>query len=374
MNPVAARDAFLGIDLSTPVAIISHGGCPDGAAGAVILARALLTRNAVAKISFFEQRHSSRNTAGVSPQGTTLIFVDIVPTLEDLPALREAKQVIVIDHHCSEIETMSKVRQAVPNVLDFSCCDGTECGTSLVQAFVGDAFLLENDILHAVWRLDVFSHVVPEEYREACRGIEGWLAKDGQGNTSISLIEQLISNKADCMTVGAKLVEEVEEHTRKVFGSRRVVHDSDSLRVVLVDIPHVDGQPALCLPTYQKDIDTLQSDKPTIFATADRFVLPSGNWNISLRRAGDGIDVGAVAKLLKHNSVDGFVSGGGHPFAAGVQHRDPAVAESIIVAAMVAAAEKVCASTSTAEPRTSLKRPSNGHAEAQLPARPRFGD
>ncbi|CAK0808048.1 unnamed protein product, partial [Prorocentrum cordatum] len=350
MDTDAAERAFLAIELSAPVSIVSHGGCPDGAAAAVILGRALRARNPAAELHFVEQRHSTKNSVGITAEGATVIFVDISPNVDDVPVLRRAKQVIVIDHHASEVESMERVRRAVPSLLDFSVCNERECGTSLAQAFVGSAFCLDEDILQAVWQSDVFMHQVPERCADTVRPIMGWLLKDGQGNTSIELMEQLVDGKASCLERGARLVQEVEEHTEDIFGQRRLVHESPELKVMLVDIPPDRRKPAVDLQAYQRAIDTLQSEKPTIFATLDRFVLPSGNWYLGLRRAGEGVDVGAVAKLLLHEAGGGFVSGGGHPFAAGAQHSDPAVAEGAVVAAVVAAARRASAARAAEPP------------------------
>jgi hypothetical protein len=64
--------------------------------------------------------------------------------------------------------------------------------------------------------------------------------------------------------------------------------------------------------------------KPVVFATLNRTPSPYNNglWVVGLRRAGRAVDVGQIAKKLGECSELGFKTGGGHPYAAGVQCSD----------------------------------------------------
>ena len=60
-------------------------------------------------------------------------------------------------------------------------------------------------------------------------------------------------------------------------------------------------------------------DKRTLVLTQDVVPLPSGLFNLGLRRAGANLNVVDVAANFKRELA--VASGGGHPFAGGVQCR-----------------------------------------------------
>ena len=83
-------------------------------------------------------------------------------------------------------------------------------------------------------------------------------------------------------------------------------------------------QSAACRPIdlmhYQKRIDAhIDDDKRTLVLTQDLVPLPSGLFNLGLRRAGANLNIVDVAAKFKLEPS--VASGGGHPFAGGVQCR-----------------------------------------------------
>merc|ERR1712062_910176 len=71
---------------------------------------------------------------------------------------------------------------------------------------------------------------------------------------------------------------------------------------------------------YQKLIDQRANGKPTLVLTQDRQPLSSGKFNVGLRRAGPEMDISKVCARVK--PLLPFESGGGHPYAGGLQTSD----------------------------------------------------
>lgn len=330
------------LDLSSHFVIISHGGCPDGAVAALIMVRALRRAGAAAEISCIEQTHGDACVTGVDiTESTVLMFVDISPTIIDVPMLERAKQVIVFDHHSSVKEDMATVKRLTPQLFDLSATTELECAASLVQDFVCKSYVAPPAILHLAWKLDVFAHVLPAEYEPMLIGFKGWVTSEGEHKTSIRLMEQLVDNMEACLKKGYELFFPIVVHTKRIFDRHRIVYDDALFRLVLVEILPADRCMAVDLPTYQALIDEyLQTGKPTIVATVDRRVVRNDCWSLSLRRAGSGVDVGLLANQLKTDIKRGFVSGGGHPFAAGCQSRRPDLPEADLVASLIEAAKR----------------------------------
>ena len=97
------------------------------------------------------------------------------------------------------------------------------------------------------------------------------------------------------------------------------------MSVWVVDLGGEDAQSAgaMDLELYQSLIDQLAESKATLFLTLNRTPLPTGLWNVGLRRAGEAVDVGVLGQRLGsrlYRRADlGFETGGGHPYAAGAQ-------------------------------------------------------
>merc|ERR1711964_833640 len=95
---------------------------------------------------------------------------------------------------------------------------------------------------------------------------------------------------------------------------------------------------------YQEEIDKLiEPGVAVAFCTIDRTVNPKTKaWNLGLRRAGELVDMGKVATALKTDAGgEGFVSGGGHAFAAGAQCTNVGLKMEDLVRVVAAAVQAV---------------------------------
>ncbi len=77
------------------------------------------------------------------------------------------------------------------------------------------------------------------------------------------------------------------------------------------------------LELYQSLIDQLSGEsKAIVFASLNRTATPKGTWTVGLRRCGDVLNLTTVSSRLGDCSDLGFLSGGGHPYAAGAACSD----------------------------------------------------
>merc|ERR1712048_646630 len=182
------------------------------------------------------------------------------------------------------------------------------------------------------------------------------------GNVSMDLVQDMFEDKKACISKGKVLADVIQSRTDSLAHNLTVVEETDSWRVMYVK------QSKACRPVdlmhYQKRLDELISGKPTLVLTQDEQALPSGLYNLGLRRAGDNLDVSKVAANLK--LCEQIVSGGGHPFAGGVQSHqelEQQVVKEIAVMAMkqlfplsddTSAQDIKCAEHATQSPKRQL--------------------
>jgi len=146
---------------------------------------------------------------------------------------------------------------------------------------------------------------------------KSFLIQDGERNVSFGLMEKVFTDKDNSMTIGHALSKPIIECTAQLFESCEVLIDVADFCVLLC------FQGVECRPIdfflYQEHIDTKCDGKPILFLTQDELPNAKGIFNLGLRRAGAFLDVSKVASALKACESSPFVSGGGHPFAGGVQ-------------------------------------------------------
>ena len=124
---------------------------------------------------------------------------------------------------------------------------------------------------------------------------------------------------------GRQLYAQMAEHTGKVFARRSLQVDISEVSVWVAEFYGADDKattPAIDSELYQSLIDKMDSSKPVVFATLNRTQMSSGLWTVGLRRAGDALDVGVIAKKLGDCTELAFKTGGGHAYAAGAQCND----------------------------------------------------
>lgn len=319
-DALVSSNIAMGQTISNPEDILVgyHMGCPDGIAAAYILRVALDKLGC--KYTIVPIGHSGQKFAAYVQPGQTVFSLDISPSLEDLEVLESAQQVIILDHHGSEVETQKKLAEALPDkVINLSDVSGKHCGASLVYQLVmahvhGLSFDL--DVIQMIHKMDVFQHRMPAHLDSQLLSFKSFLIQDGERNVSMGLVERMFTDKDGCMAAGKELSKPILECTRRLFESAEVL-ETATFRIFLC------SQSPCCRPidffTFQELIDTKIDGKKTLFLTRDEVPNAKGIFNLGLRRAGDTLDVSAVASFLKDCEATPFVSGGGHPFAGGLQ-------------------------------------------------------
>jgi hypothetical protein len=133
----------------------------------------------------------------------------------------------------------------------------------------------------------------------------------------MDLVEEMFGNSARCINEGRGLHVAMVQRTDNLARGFETIAETHGWRVLLAT------QAAHCRPIdpmhYQKRIDEHMDDKRTLVLTQDLVPLPSGLFNLGLRRAGDKVNISEVAATFKLEAA--VVSSGGHPFAGGAQCR-----------------------------------------------------
>ena len=135
----------------------------------------------------------------------------------------------------------------------------------------------------------------------------------------MEVVEEMLADTDAALERGRQLYAQMAEHTRKVFARKSLQVDISEVSVWAVEISGEDANATIDLEFYQSLIDKMDRSKPVVFATLNRTRKSKGLWTVGLRRAGDALDVGAIAKKLGKCSELAFENGGGHAYAAGAQ-------------------------------------------------------
>ena len=135
----------------------------------------------------------------------------------------------------------------------------------------------------------------------------------------MEVVEEMLADTDAALERGRQLYAQMAEHTRKVFARKSLQVDISEVSVWAVEISGEDANATIDLEFYQSLIDKMDRSKPVVFATLNRRRNAKGLWSVGLRRAGDALDVGAIAKKLGQCSELAFEAGGGHAYAAGAQ-------------------------------------------------------
>ena len=305
------------IETGQNILIGYHGGCPDGAFSAYMLSKTLLRRNESLSISNVPIGHQNHKFSSAIQPGMVVFSLDITPSLDDVEALRSATIVVILDHHASEEETQSRLTKLCPNVHNFSNNAGTHCATSMVSELSNGICEFDEDIVSMVHKMDVFAFQLPSRLENEFLGFKAYLTQRGERNVQLDLVEEMFGNKTKCVDEGRKLQAAMIQRTDELADAFEIICETDDWRVLFA------AQSAPCRPIdlmhYQQRIDAHIVDKRTLVLTQDLVPLPSGLFNLGLRRAGANLNVVDVAANFKRELA--VASGGGHPFAGGVQCR-----------------------------------------------------
>jgi len=305
------------IPISTNILIGYHMGCVDGVTAAYILKRALDFLGLKCKI--VPIAHAGKRFAMHVEEGQTIFSVDVSPSLEDLEALGCVSQLIILDHHVSEKDTHEKLGEALgEKLVNLSDLSGEHCGASLVHRMVMESIEglhFDMDVIHMVHKMDVFQHPMPSHLDADFLSFKSFLVRDGERNVSLESVGDMFTDKVGSLAIGKQLSKPILDRTRQLFESAVVLVETSSFRILLcVQAPE-------CRPidfhSYQELIDSKIDGKRTLFLTQDMLPNSHGIYNVGLRRSGDNLNVTTVAMSLK--VLPPFISGGGHPYAGGVQ-------------------------------------------------------
>jgi len=309
---------FSGVANPSDVLVGYPMGCPDGVAAASILKLALVKLGFKYKI--FPICHCGKKFANYVQRGQTVFSLRISPSLEDVEVLQSVQQVIILDHHACEQDIQTQLAEALPSkVINFSDFSGDHCGASLVHQLVTatvGGLDLDADVIEMIHKMDAFHHQMPAHLDAQFLSFKSFLIQDGERNVSFGLVESMLKDKEGCMAFGRELSEPILRITTQLFESA-VVLEKENFRILMCQ------QSSVCRPidffSYQELIDTKIDGKPTLFLTQDEVRNAEGIFNLGLRRAGGNLDVSKVASFLKDCTSTPFVSGGGHPYAGGLQ-------------------------------------------------------
>jgi len=308
-----------GLDGNRHMLVGFHGGCPDGCAAAFMLRQTLLRLHAGVIVEMVPFGHQQERFLTVVKPGTIVFSVDITPAESDEPALKDAHQVFIIDHHFSEVAIQDALTKNLPNVTNLSNCHDNECAASLVRELTAPFLKFNDDAVQMFHKMDVFQHELPPRLENDFVNFKAFITQNGERNVSVDLVRQMFEDPVACLSKGKELTAKTKRLTEELSRGITVMAEKDGCwRVLWVQ------QPAHCRPIdltlYQDLIDRHQNGTPTLVLTQDSKPLPTGLFNLGLRRAGSEIDVSKVAIKLK--ATPGFVGGGGHPFAGGAQSNE----------------------------------------------------
>jgi len=173
----------------------------------------------------------------------------------------------------------------------------------------------DRDVVHLLHKMDVFDHELPLELKDDLMGFKAFLTQNGERNVSLELVSAMFKDRKTCIAHGQILADAMSKRTDGLADSLTCIADTEKW-CVLFTLQGTECRP-VDLMYYQKRIDGHIDGRPTLVITQDEQPLSSGLYNLGLRRAGDNLDISQVAGKLKQYSE--AASGGGHPFAGGVQ-------------------------------------------------------
>lgn len=267
------------------------------------------------RLNLVPTSHAGRNADNLI-EGSTAIFADVSPTWADEPQLRKCRCVIILDHHASAGAAQEKLQAALPSLANFSDNGGTECGATLVNKFCASQSVA-SWVVHLFHKMDVFQHPLPADIAKYYNAFKGFITQRGLCRCTVELVEEMLADTEAALARGGELYDKVAEQTRKVFDSRSLLADTESVSVFAVELG--EGSESMDLELYQSLIDQVSNSKAVAFATLNRARQSSGLWTVGLRRCGNDLDMGKVAQRLGACSHLDFKTGGGHPYAAGAQ-------------------------------------------------------
>ena len=162
------------------VHLIYHGGCPDGCLAAVIMRHAIDEHFKPLSLELIPAAHACRNADTVT-EGSTAIFVDISPTVEDIKQLQKCRCVLILDHHPSAADAHKHLHAALPQLSNFSdLTNGTECGATLANMFCASSYI-PTWLVHLFHKLDVFDHKLPDDVATHLDAFKGFITQHGVG-------------------------------------------------------------------------------------------------------------------------------------------------------------------------------------------------
>jgi hypothetical protein len=262
--------------------------------------------------------------------GAHVISLDITPAPEDFDALRAAAaaggKLLLVDHHELQEPVQARLLAELPgSTLDYSNPPGNHCAVSMVHyLFVpANSIKVDLDVIEMARSMDVFAYELPARLQPYFPAFRAFLTQRGERNVTYELGAAMLVNKEACLEEGHVLAEAVAANTRTLAEGFELLAEETGRWQVW----HV-VQSATCRPI---DFTRNQSEPnakggggvPILFVTQDGQPLPTGLFNFGLRRVAEtDVPCGEIAQGLKEAEGSPFVSGGGHPYAAGIQAKE----------------------------------------------------
>lgn len=214
--------------------IFCHAGCPDGI-GAAKLMEFSLDGVGVSKYESFELSHSRESSIPNHAQDlihskSIVIYVDISPSISDVPVLIKAKNVLVLDHHISVVEQMAEIQSKLPNLFNLSATEGNHCGASLVALhFSKHINIPKLDWIVAILRKnDVWKWDIPSEWAEDAESFRGYVNCFPKDSFSFSAMNEFLMNPQRCLEKGRKLLTQHQENAKHLFDKLKLTAKKSS--------------------------------------------------------------------------------------------------------------------------------------------------
>merc|ERR1719354_1262374 len=160
----------------------------------------------VFKHESFELSHSREtsipnNARDLIHSKSVVIYVDISPSISDIPLLIKAKSVLVLDHHISVIKQMVEIEEKLPNLFNLSTTEGNHCGASLVALYFSKHINMPKlDWFVAILRKkDVWKWEIPSEWAEDAESFRGYVNCFPKDGISFSAMNDFLSAPQSCL-------------------------------------------------------------------------------------------------------------------------------------------------------------------------------
>mmetsp|Transcript_51940 Transcript_51940/g.161147 ORF Transcript_51940/g.161147 Transcript_51940/m.161147 type:complete len:429 (-) Transcript_51940:7-1293(-) len=298
--------------------VYCHGGCPDGLGAARLTCLALkamgLSRSEIVEL---EHTDRARKAAELVAADAAVLYVDISPYEEDLPLLRLARRVLVLDHHASVRQRMAELAVQMPSLVDLSETEGDECAASLVgremHHLLRDIPELDKKIA-LLRKKDVWHYQIPSEW--AADASMFVASMQVVPRATMAMIDEYLADLQGFLAKGVEAMRTLQQNAAGLFERVRVVMEADyPSRLVVLGVEFVEP-----LAYDSRHFSKLCCRYANAFVLRALLYSSPEVVDVRLSRTAEDIgELGSLALRLHEEDPERYVGGGGHPYAAGLQ-------------------------------------------------------